>query len=105
MFYFCTLPTRSRTAIANVRLDFNKRRANFISFSRFNRRAEYFKVVAVLNCQSLEIECRDALLNVFAKRNVRGAFNRDSVAVLQDNQRAQADSARQRQSLRQNSFH
>ena len=80
---------------SDVRLDFDKRRAIFVSLRRRDCLADCVDVVAVLNRPRAESERLHALLNVFGERNIRRAFDCDSVAVVQNNQLAQAEITRQ----------
>ena len=76
-----------------------------IGFRFFDGFADSFQIVAVGNFQRLEAEGLHPFLHVFRKGDIRAAFDGDVVAVVQDDQLAQAQRACQREGFRGDAFH
>ncbi len=83
----------SRAAIANLRMHRNKGRVFCISFSCFDCFADSFHIVAVSYFQQLETKRFHAFLYIFRKGNIRTAFDGNIIAVIENNQFAQAQCA------------
>ncbi|MPM77653.1 hypothetical protein SDC9_124661 [bioreactor metagenome] len=104
-FAVCAGGIRLRRAVRNLRVNDDKRRMRFVRFCGLNGvvdRADIFAVRKLLHRPAVRFE---ALTDIFGKRKIRAAFNGNLVAVVEQNQLAEAKMPRQRSRFGSDAFH
>ena len=76
-----------------------------VGFRLFDGFADGCEVVAVLDRDGLEAERFHTFLHVLAEGDVRAAFDRDAVAVVEDDELRQAERAGEREGLGRDALH
>ena len=94
-----------RAAIADLRVNRDEGRTSRIQLGLLNRSSDRYQVIAVRNIQCLETKRFHALLHILRKCDVRASLDRNTVAVIQNDQFAEPEGSRQRERLGRNSLH
>ena len=94
-----------RAAIADLGLDGNERRMFLVGFGFFDGFADGIEVRAVFDGNRLETEGSHAGLDIFRKGDVRIAFDRDVVAIVEDDEFGKAECPCQGEGFRRDAFH
>ena len=94
-----------RTAITDFCVNTNERRSGSISLGLFDSCANSGTVSTISHIYGLETEGFHALHNILGEGNISAAFNGNTVAVINNNELAQAQSTCKREGLRGNALH
>ena len=82
----------SRTAITNLSVNSNKGRTSLVCLGFLNSLANSNQISAICYINCLETKGLHTLLNILSKGNISGAFNRNTVAIIDNNQLGQTKS-------------
>ncbi len=96
---------RLRRAMRNFGVYDDERGVLRIRFGASNRLGNRFRILTVGNLLHRPAVGFETLTDVFGKREVRAALNRNLVAVIEQNQLAEAKVSRERSGFRSDAFH